>query len=466
MFDSKIGRRNLIGAAGIGGAAAFAGAAGLRGGLIPSASAQDSVTLKIWTPGGSPLFCTMQDDLTASYNGVNANVKFEPVQCGVGGAGDFMQVLLGAIAAGNPPDATLLWQTPVALGARAGLVALDDMMADSQYAKAENWPAGLLETCQFKGQTYGLPVTAGIYTMWYNEELFEAKGIPSDRASFPKTWDELRALSKEFTVWDGDVLKSSGFMPWGVNYSITTDTFYVWSALNGGTVFDSANLKYTIDSEANVAMMQYALDWLDEEYHGDVNAVLNSGQAWGAYSDPTGPAAFQAGNLAAMMNGSWVMGDLYAEVEPVFTRWNLAPNPYGPGATASVSGSYPNWLVIPEGAAHSAEAFGYLDWLSGVGVEQWFSTVPDIPTNALAPKTNPQVVVDRRGEEFAADVSAFYAEQATIVTPMWNSPVNDFSNDKINAALQKIMTKTASPKDALAEAQTASQAELEKLLQG
>ena len=325
IFGSKIGRRSLLGAAGVGGAVAVAGAAGLRGGLVPTASAQDSVTLTIWTPGGSPLFCTMQDDLATAYTGVNANVKFEPVQCGVGAAGDFMQVLLGAIAAGNPPDATLLWQTPVALGARAGLIALDDMMAGSQYAKAENWPAGLLETCQYKGQTFGLPVTAGIYTMWYNEELFESKGIPSDRASFPKTWDELRALSKEFTVWDGDVLKSSGFMPWGVNYSITTDTFYVWSALNGGSVFDSANLKYTIDSEANVAMMQYALDWLDEEYHGDVNAVLNSGQAWGAYSDPTGPAAFQAGNLAAMMNGSWVMGDLYAEVEPVFTRWNLAP---------------------------------------------------------------------------------------------------------------------------------------------
>ena len=37
-------------------------------------------------------------------------------------------------------------------------------------------------------------------------EIFAAKGIPADRESFPKTWDELRALSKEFTVWEDDRL--------------------------------------------------------------------------------------------------------------------------------------------------------------------------------------------------------------------------------------------------------------------
>ena len=78
-------------------------------------------------------------------------MSFNPVQCGVGAAGDFMQVLLGAIAAGNPPDATLFWQTPVALGARKGLIALDDMMAASQYAKAENWPMAKFQYKEIRG---------------------------------------------------------------------------------------------------------------------------------------------------------------------------------------------------------------------------------------------------------------------------------------------------------------------------
>ena len=49
---------------------------------------------------------------------------------------------------------------------------------------------------------------------------------------------------------------------------------------------------------------------------------------------------------------------------------------------------------------------------------------------------------------------------------MWNSPVQSFGQDQIARAMQKIYTKTASVKDALAEAQSASHAELERTLKG
>lgn len=464
---SAIDRRTLLRMAGIGaGGTLAAGALAGRAGFVPSAAAQDDVTLTVWTPGGTPVFCGMQDDIATDYEGVNPAVKINEIQCGTGGADDFIQVLLGSIAAGNPPDATLLWQTPVALGARGALTPLDDLMAASTYAKAENWPAGLLETCRYQDKTYGLPVTAGIYGIWYNQDLFDSKGIPSDRASFPKTWDELRALSKEFTVWDGDTLVSAGFYPFAAFWGSATDTLPIWSALNGGQLYDATNRRYTIDTPANIAMLEYALAWLDEEYKGDVNLATQSGQSWGVYAGEGGPAAFQTGNLAMTQQGSWVMGDLYAEVEPSFTNWNVAPHPVGPGGTTSVSGSYPNWLVIPDGAAHPTEAFGYLDYLSGIGVSRWYATVPDLPTNLLAPKTVPQVVVDRRGEAFAEEITAYFSEQSQVSTPMWNSPVQDFSNDQLRRVLEQIFLKQVTPAAGLADAQQASQTELDKLLSG
>ena len=460
----RLSRRHLLRA---GGGSFLVMAAGGGTAWSPAArvaAAQERVTLRFWTPGGTPLFCETHNAITADYEQVNPNVAFEDVQCGTSESEDFIQVLLASIAAGNPPDATILWDTPVSLGARGALLALDDLMQTAQYAKAENWPQGLLQSCQFEGKTYGLPVTAGLYGIWYNEELFEAKGVPTDRASFPKTWDELRRLSKEFTVWEGDRLASAGFVPWsGISDPYTLP---IWSALNGGQLYDAADQRYTIDAEPNVAMMDYFIAWLDEEYGGDITKVQRSG-SWTGYTNDEGlPPAFQEGRQATMEQGSWLMGDFAAEIEPVFQRWNIAPYPVGPGGTQPVSGYWPNWLVIPEGGAHPEEAFGYLDYLSGVGAAKWFAAVPDIPTNTAVPDVLPEVVVTTRGEEFAAEIMAFFDQQAQVATPMWNSPVESFANDQLQRALEQIMTKAASPKDALAQAQQACQAELEKALQG
>jgi hypothetical protein len=49
---------------------------------------------------------------------------------------------------------------------------------------------------------------------------------------------------------------------------------------------------------------------------------------------------------------------------------------------------------------------------------------------------------------------------------MWDSPVQSFSNDQLSRAIEKIYTKAATVAEALAEAQTASQAELERVLAG
>jgi len=52
------------------------------------------------------------------------------------------------------------------------------------------------------------------------------------------------------------------------------------------------------------------------------------------------------------------------------------------------------------------------------------------------------------------------------VTPMWDSPVEAYGQDQLARAMEKIYTKVSTPAEALAEAQTASQAELERFLAG
>lgn len=436
-------------------------AAGAALGLPGLARAQAEGQLQLWLPGGSDLFCKIHTGLLEGFS-AGAGLGPATTLCGLGQDTEFTQALIGSITAGSPPDISMLWDSPVSLGAQGAFMPLDEMMAGSKIP-LETWPAGLLSSCQFKGVTYGLPVTAGVYSMWYNQEMFEAKGMSSDRDAFPKTWDEMRRMSKEFTVWEGDKLVTSGFMP-----NRVPETMAIWSALNGGMMFDEANLKYMIDSEQNIQMFSFFLEWMDEEYKGDFNLVDRSGNFLDGYPNSTtgmGPA-FREGRQAGMQSGSWLLGDIFADPVPSFERWNLAGNPVGPSGTSSVSGTWPNWFVIPVGSKNPQAAFDYLSYLAIEGSVEWYQQIPDVPTNSQVQAKAPAGLVEKRGQEVADDITAFLGQQAAIVTPMWNSPVQSFYTDQIARATEKIYTKAAGVKDALAEAQAATQAELERVLAG
>jgi ABC-type glycerol-3-phosphate transport system substrate-binding protein len=210
--------------------------------------------------------------------------------------------------------------------------------------------------------------------------------------------------------------------------------------------------------------MQFFVDWLDEEYKGDWETAATADN-WSENVVDGKPPAFQAGKLLSVRTGFWITGEFYAQAEAVFTNWNAAPFPTGPSGTAQVSGYWPIWLVIPTGSNHVQEAFAYLDYMCVDGIKIWFDNIPDLPTNKKVPLLVPQVAVDKRGEEFATEITEFFRGLLDISTPMWTSPVTDFANDQLTLAIDKIMYKEASPQDALAEAQQASQSELERVLE-
>jgi multiple sugar transport system substrate-binding protein len=446
-----LARRAFLRLAGLAGGTALLAACG-----APPAADGEQVTLTFWTPGGGGDFCARLDAIAQDFERRHPHIHLAPTQCGVGEQA-FTEVLLARIAAGIPPDAAILWTSPAALAARGALHPLDESMRRAQYAQAENWPPALLASCRFAGRTYGLPVTAGSCGIWYNRDLFERKGIPAGRDDFPKTWDELRRLSKAFTAWKGDRLESAGFIPWHV-----AEELPIWSALNGSQLYDAANRRYTIDAEPNVALMAYAVDWLDEEYRGDFAQVMRSGN-WEGYELEGRRPAFMDQRQAMVVSYSWNVGDA-AHARSAY-RWDVARFPIGPGGRQTVSGYWPNWMVIPKGARHPGPAFSWLDYMSGIGVQAWFSAFPDLPTNrTVPPDLLPAALVEGKGRAFAHDIMAFFCDQLRLATPMWDSPVQDFATDQIGRAIEQIMYKVARPKEALAAAQKACQGALDKVL--
>ncbi|MBA2468089.1 MAG: hypothetical protein H0V37_01640 [Chloroflexia bacterium] len=89
------------------GAGAGAGLAAIGASRLAPTMAQDTVEIEFWTPGGSAPFCEGFEEITVGYEELAGNVDVTEVTCGVGDQ-SFNEVLLARIAAGNPPDATVL----------------------------------------------------------------------------------------------------------------------------------------------------------------------------------------------------------------------------------------------------------------------------------------------------------------------------------------------------------------------
>jgi multiple sugar transport system substrate-binding protein len=454
--QQPVNRRKLI--AGAGATAGLATFGVLGASRLPGAMAQDTVNLQFWTPGGSPPFCEGFSEIGAAYQEVVGNVHIEEVTCGVGDQ-NFNEMFLASIAAGNPPDATIVWSSPIAYAVRDALQPLDEWMAASRYSQVENWPASVLASCQIDGQTYGLPVAAGSYAMIYNQELFEEVGLPSARADFPKTWDELRKASAAITQWDGDNLVRMGMNP-----PRQAVEFPIWVATNGGKLYDSETFTYTLDSPEAIETLTWFVDWLDTEYKGDVIQV-DLANNWTEIVVDGRPPAFQAGLLGIQGNGFWITGEFYNQAEPVFEQWDVASYPVGPSGTSTASGYWPNWAVLPAGTEHAEAAFGYIDYVGGPeGMEIWFEKIPDLPTNANVPSMLPPRLVEERGEETATSIVDFFKAQLDVATPMWTSPVEDFAFDQLTRVLERAYAHEGEPAELLAEAQTACQQELDRVM--
>src|SRR5262249_53581331 len=75
------------------------------------AGKEQQVIVSFWTPGGGGDFCTGLDAIARDFEQHHPNIAIAETQCGTGDQ-EFNEVLLARIAAGTPPDATVLWTSP------------------------------------------------------------------------------------------------------------------------------------------------------------------------------------------------------------------------------------------------------------------------------------------------------------------------------------------------------------------
>ncbi|MDO4976479.1 MAG: extracellular solute-binding protein [Eubacteriales bacterium] len=133
------------------------------------------------------------------------------------------------------------------------LLPIQDVVSEETYAKM--FPA-FLEQSEVDGTVWAVPDLASARALYYNKDIFEKAGI-----EVPTTWDELTAACEALKKYDANIY------PWGID--MTTDegqaafAYYTWN--NGGGFVD-ADGNWTINSDANVEAVKYAVDLVNKGY--------------------------------------------------------------------------------------------------------------------------------------------------------------------------------------------------------
>jgi multiple sugar transport system substrate-binding protein len=421
--------------------------------VATTAPAGDGITISWWNQFSTPTCQEWFPKIIAMFEEENPGVKVDfEITGGPPGGGDFAELLLARIAAGNPPDTCTLWDPPSGYGARGAMAAIDDLMSNAKTAKASAFYEGVLGSCQFGGKTYGLPASAGAGCMFLNKTMFDAEGVSATREDFPKTWNDYLELSSKFVKWDGDILTRAGGMPWTSGWLYST-----WAQLNGGQIYDAKAQQYKIDSPENAEWLQSWEDWLDKQYQGDLEKVAASG----TWDDIYGESQFALGNMAVTNSGAWACTDAVFKFE-----WEVVPFPLGPSGKTAMTSYWPNWFAMPMGGPHPAESFLFIEHMTTDGWALWYTeAIMDTPAWVDYPKDSVnKALVTLVGDERARNIQTFFADQLQSVSDMWSSPVESFANDNLAQAVDSVLRHTASPEEALAQAQKVVQAKLDETL--
>ena len=352
------------------------------------------------------------EKVVATYNArPSTKVKVEPLAVPYDA---FADKITAAVPRGKGPDVFIYAQDRLGGWIEAThVVEPIDFYVDAGI-KSKFIPT-TMEAMTYRGSLYGLPLNYKCITLIYNKKLVTAP---------PKTTAELVTLGKKLTS------KAGGQFGLAWAYG---DFYYVASMLNGfgGAVFGPGG-KPTMNAPENVKALDLLVSWRKAGFlpAEPSSALITS--------------LFNEGKAAMVFSGPWFLGEVNKEVD-----YGLAPLPL-----VSEAGGKPlrPWMTV-EGvyvAAPSKQKEAAFDFV------RYVTDVEAGRVMALEGRQSPAVKAVYDDPKVASDVVlAAFRKQVEVAVPMPNLPEMTMVWSPATTALNKINRGSATPKEAMDEAQKA-----------
>jgi arabinogalactan oligomer/maltooligosaccharide transport system substrate-binding protein len=324
----------------------------------------------------------------------------------------FADKITAAVPRGKGPDVFIFAQDRLGGWVAAGntVEPLDFLLDDKikgRYLKTT------LDAMTYQGNIYGLPLNFKVITLIYNKKLIQTP---------PKTTAELVTVAKK--------LSNAASGRFGLAYW-HSDFYYHAALMNGfgGGVF-GPNRKPTVNSPQNIASLDQLLKWTSQGFMPEEpsTALITS--------------LFNQGKAAMVFSGPWFLGEISKDVD-----WGLAPLP-----AISEAGGKPMrpWITV-EGVYVAAPS---KNKDAAFELVKYLTDVPAGKVMALEGRQTPANKGVYADPAVAKDpILAAFRRQVDVAVPMPNYPEMTMVWSPVTTAMNTIVKKTATPKQAMDIAQ-------------
>lgn len=328
---------------------------------------QTAITFLVFgDPAERQAYQTLVNTFSEKYPAITVQMTHVPSQ------GDYRTRLATNYAAGTPPDISFMnYRHYAAFAAKGLLEPLTPYLAKSQVIQTDDFFPIAIDAFTWRGQLMCLPQNISSLVVYYNQDLFDAAGLPYPPDAW--TWADFLATAVALTKdTDGDgQLDQYGL---GVEPSIQRLAPFVWQN-QGQVVDDPANpLRLFID----VFPASEALAWfvaLQTEHHVVPDRVAEAAQ--------DSESRFIAGTTAMFLNSRRATPS-FREIT-AFT-WDVAPLPRGK-QTAGVLHS--DGYCLSSTAQNKEAAWTFIEFANSPEgqtiVAQTGRTVPSLTAVAASP---------------------------------------------------------------------------------
>lgn len=305
----------------------------------------ENVTLKwaIWDQETTQYW----NDIKEAYEASHKGVTIEMVDLG---STDYMTVLATELSgSGSDFDVVTIKDVPgyATLVQKNAIVALDEYIKTdgvdlSQYA-------GATDQVLVDGQLYQLPFRNDFWVVFYNKDLFDAKGVPYPTNDM--TFEEYDALARQMTD------TTFGSQVYGAHYHTWRSAVQLFGVLDGQhTILDgeySAFKPYyemVLNQEADSVCRKYT-DLKTEGLH---------------YS-----AAFSGGDVAMLNMGSWFIATMISNLQSgeydssLCGNWGIVKYPHAEGVEAGSTLGTITGLSVTAASDTPDAAWEFVKWVSG-----------------------------------------------------------------------------------------------------